>query len=47
MSEELAIKGGPRAVPEGIVKTWPPIAEQDKEAVLAVFESNGCGSGRT
>ncbi|MBC8443238.1 DegT/DnrJ/EryC1/StrS family aminotransferase [PVC group bacterium] len=40
MSEELAIKGGPRAVPEGIVKTWPPIAEQDKQAVLAVFESN-------
>ena len=40
MGEQLAIKGGPRAVPEGITKSWPPITEQDKQAVLAVFDSN-------
>jgi len=37
--EELAIKGGPRAVPEGMIKSWPPISEEDRQAVLAVFDS--------
>ena len=39
MAEKLAIKGGARAVPEGIVKSWPPLTEEDKKAVLAVFDS--------
>ena len=39
MAEELAIKGGPRTVPEGMVRSWPPITQEDKDAVLAVFDS--------
>ena len=38
-SEKLAIKGGPRAVPEGAVKEWPPIDDVDREMVLASLES--------
>jgi len=40
MSETLAIAGGERAVPEGIVKPWPPIEDIDREMVLASLESN-------
>jgi len=27
-------------VPEGCVKTWPPLLQQDRDAVMAVFDSN-------
>ena len=37
---ELAIFGGPRTVPEGMVKTWPILTQEDRDAVLAVFDSN-------
>ena len=40
MAEELAMQGGPRTVPAGTVKSWPPVTEEDKEAVLSVFDSN-------
>ena len=40
MAEKLAMKGGPRAVPAGMVKTWPPLTAADRKAVLAVFDSN-------
>jgi len=39
MAAELAIKGGPKTVPEGMVKPWPVITREDKDAVLAVFDS--------
>ncbi len=39
MAEQLAVDGGPRTVPEGMVKSWPPITQADKDAVLAVFDS--------
>ena len=39
MAAELAIKGGPKTVPDGMVKAWPPITQEDKDAVLAVFDS--------
>ena len=39
MATELAIKGGPKTVPDGMVKSWPPITQEDKDAVLAVFDS--------
>ena len=39
MAETLAVNGGPREVPEGMVKSWPPITEADKQAVLAVLDS--------
>jgi perosamine synthetase len=38
--ERLAIFGGPRVVPEDMVKTWPPITQADRDAVMAVFDSN-------
>jgi dTDP-4-amino-4,6-dideoxygalactose transaminase len=38
--QQLAVCGGPRAVPEGMVKTWPPITRADRDAVMAVFDSN-------
>jgi len=37
MSEKLAIKGGKRTVPAGIIKPWPEITEEDKQAVMEVL----------
>jgi perosamine synthetase len=39
MAERLAILGGSRVVPEGAVKPWPPITDEDRQAVLAVLDS--------
>jgi len=39
MAAELAIKGGPKTVRDGMVKSWPVITQEDKDAVLAVFDS--------
>lgn len=36
---ELAINGGPRVVPEGMIKPWPQITEEDREAVIAALEA--------
>lgn len=38
--QELAVFGGPRAVPDGMVQTWPPLTQEDRDAVMAVFDSN-------
>jgi len=38
MSEKLAIHGGDRAVPEGVMKKWPPIEDIDRKMVLASLE---------
>lgn len=38
--KELAVFGGPRTVPPGMVKTWPPLTAADRKAVLSVFDSN-------
>ncbi len=35
---ELAICGGPRAIPEGMIRQWPPITAVDREYVLASLE---------
>ena len=37
MIEKLVINGGPKAVPDGFIKPWPWIAEEDKKAVLDVL----------
>jgi len=37
---KLALEGGPRVVPEGAVRTWPPLTQADRDAVMAVFDSN-------
>jgi len=38
--KELAIFGGPKTVPSGMVKTWPPLTQADRKAVMSVFDSN-------
>jgi len=35
VSEQLAINGGPRTIPEGAIKPWPPIDDIDREMVMA------------
>ena len=35
---ELAIKGGPRTVPEGMIQPWPWITDEDKQAVMTALE---------
>jgi perosamine synthetase len=38
--EKLAVHGGPKAVPDGLVKGWPPIGAMDRKMVLASLESD-------
>lgn len=38
MNENLAILGGPKAIPESVHKKWPFITEDDKKAVMEVME---------
>lgn len=38
MSELLAINGGEPAIPEGLLKSWPPVDELDRELVLASLD---------
>jgi len=44
-AETLAIHGGPRAVPEGMMKPWPPITARDRRMVLASLEGGRCTYG--
>ena len=37
---KLALDGGPRVVPEGSVRSWPPLTQADRDAVMAVFDSD-------
>ena len=39
MAEKLALDGGDRVVPEGMIQSWPPLTQQVKDAVMAVFDS--------
>ena len=50
MVEKLAIQGGKRTVPEGLVKPWPMITDEDTKAILKVLDraehsDNLVGSG--
>ena len=38
MAETLAIHGGPKAVPDGLMRPWPPISDADRRMVLASLE---------
>ncbi len=40
MADKLAIDGGPKTVEEGMVKTWPPHDERDRQAIMDVFDSD-------
>lgn len=45
MAETLAIKGGPRTIPEGTIKKWPPIDDVDRKRVLAALEGQNLTYG--
>ena len=45
MHEKLAILGGPRAVPEGAIRDWPPIDNVDRNMVMASLEGGNHGFG--
>jgi dTDP-4-amino-4,6-dideoxygalactose transaminase len=40
MAAKLALDGGPRTVPEGMIQSWPPVTQADRERVLQVFDNN-------
>ncbi len=40
MTVKLAISGGSPVVPEKMVKSWPPITDEDRQAVLAVMDTD-------
>ena len=39
-STRLAILGGPRTIPEGMIQPWPPITDLDEQYVLASLRGN-------
>ena len=44
-SDKLAIRGGPRTIPEGAIKPWPPIDDTDREMVLASLQGENHAFG--
>jgi len=38
VGEKLAVLGGPKAVPDGTIKPWPPITDVDRQMVMASIE---------
>jgi len=40
VAEKLAIDGGSKTVEEGMVKSWPPHDERDRQAIMDVFDSD-------
>lgn len=42
---ELAILGGPRTVPAGAIKPWPPISDLDREYVMASLNGDSHAFG--
>jgi len=39
MSEKLAVHGGSRTIPEGLIRPWPHVTQADKDAVRAVLDA--------
>ena len=39
MSEKLAINGGKRTVPEGIMHPWPQVTDPERDAVMEVLST--------
>jgi len=46
MAVKLATKGGPRTVPEGMVKPYPQITDADRQAVMEVLQCENLGEQR-
>lgn len=45
MSDQLAVCGGERTVPERFIKPWPHVTDEDRKAVLEVLDTEGSTSG--
>ncbi|MCY3022958.1 MAG: DegT/DnrJ/EryC1/StrS family aminotransferase [Planctomycetota bacterium] len=45
MAEQLAVKGGPKAIPDGTIKPWPPIDDVDRKMVMASLEGTNHAFG--
>ncbi len=45
MAEKLAINGGEKLIPDGFIKSWPPIDEIDKNFVLASLQQTNHAFG--
>ena len=45
MKQRLAIHGGDRTVPEGMIQKWPPIDEADRRMVMASLEGRNHAFG--
>src|SRR5690348_3277516 len=41
----LAIRGGPKSVPDGTIKEWPPVEEIDRRMVLASLDQSNHAYG--
>jgi len=39
MKANLAINGGSRTIPDGLIQPWPHVTESDREAIAAVIAS--------
>jgi dTDP-4-amino-4,6-dideoxygalactose transaminase len=44
MTETLAIKGGSKAIPQGVCKKWPYITPEDKQAVMRAMDYGICSA---
>ncbi len=38
MNEKLAVSGGKKVVPDGMIEPWPDIRQEDKDAVMKVLD---------
>ena len=44
-ASKLAIHGGPKAVPDGTIKKWPPVDDSDRKMVLDSLNGNNHAFG--
>ena len=40
MAEKLAIHGGKRTIPDGLIQPWPQVTESDRDAISEVIASD-------
>ena len=45
-AKELAVFGGKRTIPEGMIKDWPPVDDSDKDLVLKSLTGGKHAFGR-
>ena len=40
MAEKLAIHGGKRIIPDGLIQPWPQVTKSDRDAIAEVIASD-------